>query len=143
MRRVLQFCVPSGLVVGAAALVAYGVAFYGADLSLTESRTTATLVVAAIALWVLVILARPINWWRGLLVGAMILAVATIVAVPAFRSFFALELPTAEVAWQATLIAVVGIVLVELGWRVTRRWDRSHVPAVPAGPAAVGVPARS
>ncbi|HWW44520.1 MAG TPA: HAD-IC family P-type ATPase, partial [Acidimicrobiia bacterium] len=66
IRRVLRFCIPAGVVIGAAALTAYGIAFYANNQSVTESRTTATLVVAAIALWVLVIFARPINWWRGL-----------------------------------------------------------------------------
>jgi cation-transporting ATPase E len=119
-------------VVGAAALTAYGIAFYANNQSVTESRTTATLVVAAIALWVLVIFARPINWWRGLLVGAMVGAVVTIVAVPPFRSFFALALPSDHVLWQAAVIALVGMVLVELCAQVTRRLDRSAAAPPPA-----------
>ncbi len=142
IRRVLRFCLPAGVVVGGAALIAYGVAFYGNNQSLTESRTTATLVVAVIALWVLVVFARPINWWRGLLVAAMIAAVATIVAVPAFRSFFALELPSGHVLWQAALIAAVGVVLVELIWRVTRLLDREARVAAPATASVEGAPAR-
>ena len=133
IRRVLRFCIPAGIVVGAAALLAYGVTFYGAHQPLTQSRTAATLVVAAIALWVLVILARPLNWWRGLLVASMVGAVAIIVAVPAFRSFFALALPTGQVVWQLVLIAGVGMVLVEVGWRVARLFD--HPPASPTSPA--------
>jgi cation-transporting ATPase E len=142
IRRVLRFCLPAGVVVGGAALIAYGVAFYGNNQSLTESRTTATLVVAVIALWVLVVFARPINWWRGLLVAAMIAAVATIVAVPAFRSFFALELPSGHVLWPAALIAAVGVVLVELTWRVTRLLDREARVAAPATASVEGAPAR-
>ena len=138
IRRVLRFCIPAGVVVGAGALIAYGVAFYGNNQSLTESRTTATLVVAAIALWVLVIFARPINWWRGLLVGAMVAAVAIIVAVPPFRSFFALALPSSNVLWDAALIAAVGMVLVELTSWITRRLDRSATPSVPATIDAAG-----
>ncbi|HEY6318095.1 MAG TPA: HAD-IC family P-type ATPase [Acidimicrobiia bacterium] len=132
IRRVLRFCIPGGIVVGAAALIAYAVAFYGAHQSLTQSRTTATLVVAAIALWVLVILARPLNWWRGLLVVSMVGAVAIIFAVPAFRSFFALALPSSQVMWQAVLIAGVGSVLVEVAWRATRLFDRPPPSSAPA-----------
>ena len=141
IRRVLRFCIPAGVVIGAAALVAYGVAFYGANQTLTESRTTATLVVAVIALWVLVILARPINWWRGLLVAAMIGAIVIIVAVPPFRSFFALALPTGRVLWQAALIAAVGIALIEAGWRVARLVDRTRVPDAVTPPPASDTPA--
>ncbi len=141
IRRVLRFCVPAGVVIGAAALVAYGVARYGANQTVTESRTTATLVVAVIALWVLVVLARPINWWRGLLVAAMIGAVALIVAVPPFRSFFALALPAGHVVWQAAVIAAVGVALVEVGWRVMRLIDRTRPPPVATPPAVSETPA--
>ncbi|HEV2310568.1 MAG TPA: HAD-IC family P-type ATPase [Acidimicrobiia bacterium] len=140
IRRVLRFCVPAGLVVGGAALIAYGVAMYGNHQTLSESRTTATLVVAVIALWVLVVFARPINWWRGLLVAAMVVAVASIVAVPSFRTFFALALPSGEVLWQAALISAVGAVLVELIWRVTRLLERTAVKAAP--PPVEGAAAR-
>ena len=139
IRRVLRFCVPAGVVVGTGALVAYGIAFYARHCSLAESRTTATLVVVVIALWVLVVLARPINWWRGLLVGAMILSVAVILAVPFLRSFFALALPPADVLAWAAGIALVGVVLVELIWRTNGLLGGQPVaPAPPPVPGARG-----
>jgi cation-transporting ATPase E len=126
INRVLRFCIPAGLATGAAALLAYWLAFYSENLSLTASRTTATLVVVMIALWILLILARPINWWRGLLAAAMAISVATILAVPIFRDFYALELPPLRVAGEAVAIAMAGIVLIELGWRTTRHVDKRH-----------------
>jgi cation-transporting P-type ATPase E len=139
MRRVLRFCLPAGAVVGSVALATYGVALEVEELSLKTARTTATLAVAATALWVLVILARPVNWWRGLLAIAMVLAVGTIVAVPGFRDFFALSLPPLRVAGEAGLIALGGIMLVELGWRTIPPGGRpaAHPPPAPA-PAATG-----
>jgi cation-transporting ATPase E len=131
IHRVLRFCIPAGTIIGLAALVAYGLTFYTHHRSLTEARTSATLVVAAIALWVLIILARPINWWRGLLVLSMVLAVALIVAIPPFRSFFALSLPPSQVLAELAGVVVVGIVLVEVSWRVTRRVDEGQEPPVP------------
>jgi cation-transporting ATPase E len=118
--RVLRFCVPAGLVTGAAGLLTYGLAFYADNLSLSESRTAAALVVIVIALWILAILARPINWWRGLLVVAMVLSVATILAVPAFRQFYALAFPAGTILAEGAAIAVIGIVLIELGWHASR-----------------------
>ena len=47
-----------------------------------EARTTATLVLIAVGLWVLVIQARPFNWWKTLLVASMVGAVALIMVVP-------------------------------------------------------------
>ena len=46
--RVLRFCIPAGLVAGAAALVAYGIARYGHDLPTREARTTSALVLIAV-----------------------------------------------------------------------------------------------
>jgi cation-transporting ATPase E len=120
INRVLRFCVPAGLVTGAAGLLTYGLAFDAHHLSLSESRTAAALVVIVIALWILAILARPINWWRGLLVVAMVLAVATILAVPAFRQFYALAFPSGAILAEGAAIAVIGIALIEFGWHASR-----------------------
>jgi cation-transporting ATPase E len=123
--RVLRFCIPAGLIAGAAALVAYGIARYGHDLPTREVRTTSALVLIAVALWVLVIQARPFtpmrrNGWKALLVAAMVGAVAIILLVPALRDFYAVQLPPAEVLGEAAIVAGVGIVLLEVGWRFSR-----------------------
>ena len=93
---------------------------YGYDLSVLESRTTATLVLCAVGLWVLVLQARPFNWWKTVLVASMVGAVALIMVVPAFRDFYAVQLPPAEVLGEAALVAGVAIVLLEVGWRFSR-----------------------
>ncbi len=118
--RVLRFTIPAGIVAATAAMVSYGVARFGYDLSVLESRTTATLVLVAVGLWVLVLQARPFNWWKTLLVGAMVGAVAIIMAVPWLRDFYALKLPPPEVVVEGAIIAGVSIALLELGWRFSR-----------------------
>jgi cation-transporting ATPase E len=118
--RVLRFCIPAGLVAGTAALVAYGIARYGHDLPTREVRTTSALVLIAVALWVLVIQARPFNWWKTILVASMVGAVVLIMVVPAFRDFYAVQLPPAQVLGEAAIVAGVAIVLLEVGWRFSR-----------------------
>ena len=121
--RVLRFCIPAGLVAGTAALVAYGIARYGHDLPTREVRTTSALVLIAVALWVLVLQARPFtlaNGWKAVLVASMVGAVALILLVPAFRDFYAVQLPPAEVLGEAAIVAGVAIVLLEIGWRFSR-----------------------
>ncbi|HEY7105017.1 MAG TPA: HAD-IC family P-type ATPase [Acidimicrobiia bacterium] len=120
VERVLRFCVPAGTVAAAAALTMYGIARYSDDLSVRESRTIAALVLIAVGLWVLVIQARPFNWWKGLLVGAMVGAVALILAIPALADFYAVKLPPGHVVVEAAIIAGVAIVLLEVGWRLSR-----------------------
>jgi cation-transporting ATPase E len=118
--RVLRFTVPAGIVAATAAFVSYGIARYGHDASLIESRTTATLVLVAVGMWVLVLQARPFNWWKTLLVGSMIGAVALIMVIPGLRDFYALEFPPREVVVEGAIVAGVAIVLLEIGWRLSR-----------------------
>ncbi|MCJ7437641.1 MAG: HAD-IC family P-type ATPase [Acidimicrobiia bacterium] len=122
--RVLRFCIPAGVVAGLASLVTYWFTRFEEDLSLKESRTTTALVLIVIGLWVLVILARPFNWWKALLVGSMAGSVALILLIEPLSEFYALELPDARVFGQAMLIAATGILLLEIGWRASRRIGR-------------------
>ena len=118
--RVLRFCIPAGIVAASAALVTYGIARYGNDLVIRESRTTAALVLIAVGLWVLVIQARPFNWWKTVLVGAMVGGVALILAIPALADFYAVKLPPRNVLVESAIVAGVAIVLLEVGWRLSR-----------------------
>ena len=118
--RVLRFTIPAGTVAAAAALVAYGIARYGHDLPVREVRTTSALVLIAVALWVLVLQARPFNWWKTLLVGSMAGAVVLILVVPGLRDFYAVELPPARVLGEAAIVAGIAIGLLEVGWRFSR-----------------------
>ncbi len=120
VQRVLRFTVPAGIVAFAATLVSYGIARFGNDLVLVEARTTATLVLIAVGLWVLVIQARPFNWWKTVLVGSMIGAVALILVIPGLRDFYALQFPPAKVVVEASIVAGSAIVLLEVGWRLSR-----------------------
>jgi cation-transporting P-type ATPase E len=120
LERVLRFCIPAGLIAGTAALITYVLARYVEELTVRESRTTATLVLLAAGLWVLVLLARPFNWWKSLLVGAMVGAVAIVLVVPVFSDFYALELPEWRIVGGAALIAAAAIFLLEVFWRTSR-----------------------
>jgi cation-transporting ATPase E len=118
--RVLRFCVPAGIVAFAASLLTYWLTRFQENLPLREARTATTLVLVAVGLWILVLLARPFNWWKALLVGSMAGAVGLILLVEPFRDFYALQLPDARVLGQAALIAGGAMLLLEIGWRASR-----------------------
>ena len=118
--RVLRFTIPAGLVAAAAAFISYGIARYGHDLSVLESRTTATLVLCAVGLWVLVLQARPFNWWKTVLVAAMVGSIAFIMVIAWLRDFYALQFPPRQVVIEASIVALVAIALLEVGWRLSR-----------------------
>jgi cation-transporting ATPase E len=118
--RVLRFCIPAGTIAAAAALVMYGIARYGHDLPTREVRTASALVLIAVALWVLVLQARPFNWWKTILVAAMVVSVALILVIPGLRDFYAVQLPPADVLGEGAIIAGISIVLLEVGWRFSQ-----------------------
>ncbi len=134
--RVLRFCIPAGVVAGLASLATYWLTRFEEDLPLKQARTTTALVLVAIGLWVLVILARPFNWWKALLVGSMAGCVAFILAIGFLRDFYALETPDVRVLGEAALIAVAGILLLEIGWRASRRFGRRRDEQAAAAAAA-------
>ena len=123
--RVLRFAVPAGTVAAVCTIAAYALARSESGVSQTEARTTATITLFLVALWVLAILARPTNPWRAGLVIAMAGAFAVIMAVPGLRDFFALNPPRAELVLSAIGIAAAGGFVIELGWRISG-WGRSH-----------------
>jgi len=120
LQRVLRFCVPAGLVAAAASLITYAIVRFDEDLVLREARSTTTAVLVAVGLWVLVILARPFSWWKGVLVGAMGGAVALIFAIRPLRHFYDLRLPETRVIGEAALIAAGAVLALEIGWRASR-----------------------
>jgi cation-transporting ATPase E len=73
-----------------------------------------------VGLWVLVILARPFNWWKTVLVASMAGCVALILVVPWLRDFYALQFPPPEVVVEAGIVAATAIALLEVGWRLSR-----------------------
>ena len=118
--RVLKFALPTGLT----ATLATFTAFWLADLegsSIEQARTTATLVLAAIGLFVLGIVARPLVPWKKGLIGTMAGLLVVTMTNPALRDFFALELPRTVVLLAAVgVVALTGTVMIfalrAVGW---------------------------
>ena len=126
VERVLRFAVPAGALAAVATMSAYGLA-RSQDVAQIEARTTATITLFIVALWVLAILARPFTWWRFELVGSMAGLFLLALLVPWSRHFFALDMAPAEVTLGAVGIAAAAAALLELGWRWTG-WLRPPDP---------------
>jgi cation-transporting P-type ATPase E len=121
--RVMRFAIPAGTVAATATLVAYWLArLEGATNK--EQKTTATLVLLIVALWILIMLARPLTRWRATLIVVIIAAVVLIVAIPLSRDFFKLQIPDARVIGDAAAVAGVAIAVLELGWQTPRLRQR-------------------
>ncbi|MFF0728681.1 cation-translocating P-type ATPase [Streptomyces sp. NPDC004134] len=125
VRRVMRYAIPAGLIAGTATFVTYMLArsHYSGPGALDAETSAATLTLFLIAMWVLVIVARPYTWWRVGLVGTMALGFVMVLVTPWLQKFFALKLVGTEMPWTAVGIAVVSAVLLEFAWRwVTRRF---------------------
>jgi cation-transporting ATPase E len=70
-------------------------------------------------MWVLVLVARPLNWRRILLIGSMLAAFAGVLAIPWLRTFFALPLPGWDGMVEALGVGAVALVALEVAWRFT------------------------
>jgi magnesium-transporting ATPase (P-type) len=137
LRRVMRFAVPAGLVAAAGTFAAYALAVNEHDISVSEERTVATIVIAAIGLWVLARLARPLKGARVGLVVAMTVGLAAVLLVPAARVFFDLDFPRLVVIFAATGIVSLSVLALELGdrlmtWVAGGHVDNEHIGPDPA-----------
>jgi cation-transporting ATPase E len=121
VRRVLRFAGPAGLVAAAATFAGYALARAQDGTSLGEARTTATVVLFFVGLEILLILARPLTAARRWLIAAMLALFGLVLAVPASRTFFALDPPALVVILAAVGIAALADSLLEAGWQLVDR----------------------
>lgn len=142
LRRVLRFAVPAGVVAGAGTFAAYALAVNERDISISEERTVATIVIAAIGLWVLARLARPLSGARLSLVAAMAVGLALVLIIPAARLFFDLDFPRLIVIFAATGIVSLAVLSLEVGDRLITRVAGGHVDREHNGPDPVRARAR-
>ena len=137
VRRVLAFTLPAGFVVATVTLMTYLVARGPAQATTAQARTAATLALVAIGLAVLVLVARPLNAARAVLVGCMVGAAVLIWAVPLSRRIFALDWPPEAALWAAAGLVVVAVPIL---WLLVGAGARLEVRFRPAGLEASGSP---
>ena len=118
--RVLKFALPTGIVATLATFAGYWLSEMEGS-TITESRTTATLILASIGLFVLAIVARPLVPWKKGLIGTMAALLVLAMSTAFMRDFFALDLPRAVVLLAAVgIVALTGLVMVfalrAVGW---------------------------
>ena len=120
LKRSLSFAIPAGVIV-ALGLTWY--TFVAKDVGATEEqlRTGATIILAVVGIWVLAVLARPLNRFKVLVVGAMFVALVVVFTVPPAGAFFELVDPGQELAIALTGIAILMIGGIEVVRFVHRR----------------------
>ena len=116
VRRVLRFAIPAGLVAGIEVFVAYWVARAESD-SLGQAQTTAMVSLFACSLYIVQMVARPIVWWKVVLIASMAGLFVLCVALPVGRRFFDLHFGPWYQWTTGLAIAAVACVALEVLWR--------------------------
>ncbi|WP_334147204.1 HAD-IC family P-type ATPase [Microbacterium sp.] len=120
LRRSLTFAIPAGLLI-AIALTVYTRVAMALGVTEPQLRTGSTIILAIVGIWVLAVLARPLNRYKVLVVGAMFVALATLFTVPLSTGFFQLIDPGEEAASLIAIITVLTVLAIEIVRLVHRR----------------------
>ncbi len=115
LRRVLSFAVPTGIVIA--------ILIFCSSLTITTrggsaqlASTVAVSVVMIVGVWVLFCLARPIRYWKAILILGVSGVFVSFIAIPFSRAFLNLAVAFPELLWVPAFGAV-GVVFVEFLWR--------------------------
>ncbi|WAB82200.1 HAD-IC family P-type ATPase [Microcella daejeonensis] len=121
LRRAARFCVPAGLIVGAAVIGVVAYAYAGLGLPAAEVQALTVITLTLSALWVLVILARPFTRFTLPVVIAAYLGLGVVLSIPLATDFLQLRLPELEVIGVAVGVSAVASLVLEIVHRVMRR----------------------
>jgi cation-transporting ATPase E len=127
LRRVLRFTIPAGTLAASGTFLAYTIAIEEPGVTLTQARTSATMVLCWIGFLILTIIAAPLTRPRLLLVWTMAAAFVAALILPITREFFALD-PPPPIVWLA------GFGIAALVWTLARLF---LPPERPVGPGVV------
>ena len=123
LRRSLSFCIPAGIVTGAAIIALYLTLTSIGTWSVAQSQTATSVLMSITGLWVLTGLARPLNAWRIAIVAAMYAMCVGVFEIPFIRDFFGfvtldasqLVIPCAIALGACVLITLVNVVSARVG----------------------------
>ncbi|XCB37439.1 HAD-IC family P-type ATPase [Arcanobacterium hippocoleae] len=121
VRRVLSFAMPSGVIVGASSFATYLIVSGGRVPQVHVQESTAALAALIItSTWVLACVARPFNWWKWLLIVLPLAGYGIIFNWSFTQQLFLLDSSNSQMMWTAVMIGGIGVVLIELLWRIVR-----------------------
>ncbi|MBG6056502.1 cation-transporting ATPase E [Salinibacterium sp. CAN_S4] len=123
LRRSLTFAVPAGVAV-TLGLAAYARLAANMRIPEAEIRTGSTLILTMVGLWILVVLARPVTRFKGIVIGAMMVGLVLVYTIPFVRGFLQLVDPTLPTALLVIATSLASIALIEIVRFVHRRVTR-------------------
>ncbi|MEP6481693.1 MAG: HAD-IC family P-type ATPase [Rhodoglobus sp.] len=116
--RLLRYAAPTGLIAAAVTFTAN--AILRGLVPTAEARSITTLALWIVAFWILFVLTRPLDGWRGLLLGGMLALFVIANTVPIGRDFFAMQLVFDGYLWIGIGAGCVGAAAIEAVYRISR-----------------------
>lgn len=138
LTRSLSFAIPAGIVVGAG-LTLYTLGAQSLGVDEEQMRTGATIILAIVGIWILTVLSRPINRYKGLVIGAMFIGLVLIFSIPLATEFFQLVDPGEDAAYLLTVVIVATIAGIEIVRFFHRRFVARDTAARTAGGSVANV----
>lgn len=124
VRRVLSLALPSGLMVGGISVAMWIAIYPGGDapeLERAEAGTAVLLALIIMGLWVLGIVARPLVWWKVLMLVVCVLGYVVIFTVPFIRDLVLLEPGNTSLMALGGVVGLCGAAAIEVVHRVLKR----------------------
>ncbi|AGP30224.1 HAD-IC family P-type ATPase [Corynebacterium terpenotabidum] len=124
VRRVLSLALPSGLLIGGISVTMWLVIYPGGDAPEIERDRAGTAVLLALiimGLWVLGIVARPLTWWKVLLLAVCVLGYLVIFTVPFLRELVLLDPGDSGLMATGAVVGVCGAAGIEVAHRLLGR----------------------
>lgn len=123
VKRVLRLAMPSGVIAGLATFTTYLIARSDTTATPIEQSTAAVVTLYLIATWVLVVVARPLAWWKVGMVVASLAAFGYALFLPIVfgQQFWQLDPTHSPTMSVAIITAGVGLLLVEIASFVVNR----------------------
>lgn len=121
LKRSLWFAVPAGLIVTAGILAVKTYANLVKGFSAADVQGASVITLSLVALWVLVVVSRPLSVARVGIVLAMYAVLVGMLTVPLPRDFFNLAVPPPALLQVSVIAAVVGCLAVEILGRIRAR----------------------
>jgi cation-transporting ATPase E len=133
LNRVLRFSIPAGVASGLAALGVYAIGTADASISLDEARSATAITLLAMGLVILILVSRPLRWWKVLLAMVMALCYTAVIALQPLRDFFEMSPPpTSMIVPMIGLVSVCGAAAILAGVTVLRPEVRRQPDPEPA-----------
>jgi len=120
LRRILRYSIPTGLIAAATCLLSF-IPMHLAHVEGREARSVATVTLFCVSLWILSVLARPLNWPRFALLASVSVAFVAVSLIGFTRTFFMMDEQLNATLAYGILIGALGAGGIELFYRFAKR----------------------